>query len=184
MVAGLGVAAPFEDEIEAGVERELLEEVVVESRARRDADAARAVEREPDAQRGLRRRAHVAAAPLLRRRISRERGEQEVVVLAVAHGDADRVREDADDAAGGEQPVGDVARLVDRHVQEVRARRHRREAARMSSSDASRSRSSTIGATSGGDASAASASATESVDTCAGGCRAFSSAATSREASA
>jgi hypothetical protein len=40
MVAGLPVAAAVDDEVEAAVEGELLEQVVVETRARRDAHAA------------------------------------------------------------------------------------------------------------------------------------------------
>ena len=44
VLAGLEVAGRLEDEVEARVEGELLEEVVVEARARRHADAARAVE--------------------------------------------------------------------------------------------------------------------------------------------
>ena len=45
VVARLEVAGPLEDEVEAGVEGELLEEVVVEPGAGRDPHAARAVER-------------------------------------------------------------------------------------------------------------------------------------------
>ena len=44
VVAGLPVAAAVDDEVEASVERELLEQVVVEAGARRDAHAAGAVE--------------------------------------------------------------------------------------------------------------------------------------------
>ena len=72
----LGVAAPLEHEVEPGVERELLEEVVVEAGAGRDAHAALAVEPEAHAQRGLRRRAHVTHAssrPVRRRRASAAR---------------------------------------------------------------------------------------------------------------
>jgi hypothetical protein len=44
VVAGLEVAAAFQDEVEAGVERQLLEEVVIEACSGRDADPAGAVE--------------------------------------------------------------------------------------------------------------------------------------------
>ena len=83
-VAGLAVAAAVDDEVEAAVERELLEEVVVEPRAGGDAHAAGAVEPEPDADRRLRRRAHVRTLRDCGARLAGERREQEVVVLAVA----------------------------------------------------------------------------------------------------
>ena len=56
--AGLEVARAFEDQVEAGVERELLEEVVVQTGAGRDAHARGAVEREPDGDARLRGCAH------------------------------------------------------------------------------------------------------------------------------
>ena len=112
------------------MERELLEEVVVEARAGRDAHAALAVEAEPDAQLRLGRRTDVAHAPPLRRLLAGEGGEQQIVVLAVVHGDADAVVVDAHDAAAREQPVGELLRLVDRDEQEAAVRRQRRVAER------------------------------------------------------
>ena len=53
----------FHDEVEAGVEGELLEEVVVDLGAGLDSDATRAVEVEPDPDRRLGRCAHTPRAP-------------------------------------------------------------------------------------------------------------------------
>ena len=165
------------------MERELLEEDGRRAPPRRDPDAAGAVEPEPHAESGLRGRPDVARAPGLRRVRARERSEQQVVVLAVAHRDADAAAGDPDDAAAREQPLGELVRLARRAGREsshaTRAGRSRGQR----SSVARRSRSSITGATSGGERSAASASATESVDTGAGACRARSSAAVSRAAS-
>ena len=47
-------------------------------------------------------------------RLAGERREQQVVVLAVAHGDAHAVLVDAHDAAAGEQAVGELVRLARR----------------------------------------------------------------------
>ena len=104
MRAGLRVAAALEHEVEAAVERELLEEVVVEPGAGRDAHAA--LRRRAGAARGARSRRSRArgarCAPPAR--LAGERGEEQVVVLAVAHGDANRVVVDPRDAAAREQP--------------------------------------------------------------------------------
>src|SRR5207247_160288 len=63
MLAGLEVAFAFDDRVEARMERELLEKVVVEAGTGRDAHAARAVERKPDRDARLGRRAqHTRAA--------------------------------------------------------------------------------------------------------------------------
>ena len=62
VVAGLEVAGALDDEVEPGVEGELLEEVVVDAGAGLDADAARAVEPEPDGDPRLGGRAQVAGA--------------------------------------------------------------------------------------------------------------------------
>ena len=78
MVAGLPVAAAVDEQVEAAMERELLEQVVVETGAGGDAYASGAVETEPHAQGRLRRRANVPdAAPLrllARRRARRAAG--------------------------------------------------------------------------------------------------------------
>jgi hypothetical protein len=89
MVSGLPVAAAVDEQVEAAVERELLEQVVVETGAGGDAYASGAVEAEPHAQGRLRRRTNVPDAASLRLLAAGERGEQQVVVLTVAHGDAD-----------------------------------------------------------------------------------------------
>ena len=68
MVAGLEIAGALEHEVEPGVERELLEEVVVEPGAGRNAHAARAVEREPHREPRLGGRAQRAGAPAAARR--------------------------------------------------------------------------------------------------------------------
>ena len=92
VVARLEVAGPFEEQIEARVERELLEEVVVEAGAGRNAHAARAVEGEPGREARLRRRAQRACAPMTRRsdrrravEQPRKRLDQQVVVRCIAH---------------------------------------------------------------------------------------------------
>ena len=66
--------------------------------------------------------------PPLRRIGAGEGGEQQVVVLTVADGDADRVVVDARDAAAGEQARRDLRGVVHGHVEEVRLRRQRCEA--------------------------------------------------------
>ncbi len=191
VVAGLEVAGALDDEVEPRVEGELLEEVVVDAGAGVDADAARAVEPEPHRDPRLRGRAQVPDAPPGRGRDGRrpvehagERLDEQVVVLAVADRDPDPVVVRAHDQPLPEQRVAERAPVLDRDEEEVRLRRQRLEADRARAPSASRSRSSIAGVTSGGDASAATASAAESDETGAGACRAFSSAASSREASA
>ena len=49
--------------------------------------------------------------------------EQEVVVLPVAHVEADAVGEDADDEPAAQQRFAHALRFVERHEQEVRSRR-------------------------------------------------------------
>ena len=69
VVAGLAVTGAFEHQVEAGVEGELLEKVIVEAGAGGDADAALTVECEARREARLRRRADGArAAPSFRRR--------------------------------------------------------------------------------------------------------------------
>ena len=189
--ARLEVAHAFEHEVEPAVEGELLEQVVVQARAGGDAHTPGAVEREPDADPRLGRRAQVADAAAAgggdrRGPVERtgERLEQQVVVLAVADGDADAVGEDADDDAGAKQRLIEGGRLRGRarrgSSRATEAARARARAARAPAARAPRAR----GATSGGSASAASASAAESVETGSGAWRRFSSAAVSRSASA
>ena len=144
--------APSSDEVEAGVEGELLEEVVVDARAGVRRARGRAVEPEPHARCASRRsragggRGGRAGAATGRRPVerARERLEQQVVVLAVADRDADPVGEDPHDEPGAEQRRRRRASgSVDRDEEEVRrataaARGRARAAPR-----ASRSRSST-----------------------------------------
>ena len=63
MRPGLPVAGAVDDEVEAAVERELLEQVVVEPGAGLDAHEPGAVEPEPDADRRLRGRPHGPRPP-------------------------------------------------------------------------------------------------------------------------
>ena len=191
VLARLEVAGRLEHEVEAGVEGELLEEVVVEPGAGRDAHAARAVESEANADARLGGRADVADAASGRARDGRgpveragERLEQQVVVLAVADRDADPVREDAHDEARAEERCAERLRVVDRDEEEVRARRQRLEPERAQAAreplallDLRRRRRA-------GRRAPASASAAESVEIGAGAWRRFSSAAVSASASA
>ena len=62
VLTGLEIADALEHEVEPGVERELLEQVVVEPRAGPHDDAAGAVEAEAHAHPGLRRRAEMSDA--------------------------------------------------------------------------------------------------------------------------
>ena len=121
MVARLEVAGAFEDQVEAGVEGELLEEVVVQPGAGRNAHARRAVEREAYADPRLRGRAQAAHAAAScsrdgRRPVqdARERLDEHVVVLAVEDGDADAGRERPYGQPLPQQLVEELARLVRR----------------------------------------------------------------------
>ena len=106
VVARLEVAGAFEDEVEPGMERELLEKVVVEAGAGGDAHAARAVERDAHRDPRLGGRAQRAGAPTAARsdrrgpiEHPRERLDEQVVVRCVEHRDADRLRVGAHDQA-------------------------------------------------------------------------------------
>src|SRR5439155_10028766 len=68
VVACLEVALSLHDQVEPGVEAKLLEEVVVDAGSRRDAHAARTVEREPDGDSCLGRGAHGTNATAARLR--------------------------------------------------------------------------------------------------------------------
>src|SRR5439155_20910475 len=124
---GLEIADPFEDEIEAGVKGELLEQVIVQPGAGGDTDTAGAVERQTDANARLGRRAQAPRPPPAggNNRSGpperpRERFEQEVVVLAVADAEANAVWKDADDEPVPEQRLADSLGLLERDEQEVR----------------------------------------------------------------
>ena len=126
----LQIADRLQHEVEARVKRELLEQVVVEACARRDPHAARTVERQTYADACLRGGAQDACSSLAGR--SHRRGavehvceplEQEVVVLAVTHVEADAVREDTDDEPAAQQRFADALRFVERQEQEIRSRR-------------------------------------------------------------
>ena len=149
VVAGLEVAAsPSSDEVEAAVERELLEEVVVDARrrsrrARGPRRRARAARESPSPRSRARARTRRCGARLL----ARERGEEQVVVLAVAHGDADRrppnTRDDAAaPRAAARRPLPDRRPGRRRSSRATAAARSRARAA----PSASRSRSSITGA--------------------------------------
>ena len=106
--------APSSTRSKPGVERELLEEVVVEAGAGRDAHAARAVEREPRREARLGRRAQRPRTPTAARRDRRrpveqprERLDEQVVVRRVAHRDADRLGVGAHDDALAQQRVAE-----------------------------------------------------------------------------
>jgi hypothetical protein len=92
MLAGLEVAGPFDDEVEACVKGQLLEEMIVEACPRRDADSARAVECESYGEPCLCGRPQSSCAPATswrdgRRAFehARERLDERVVVLTVEH---------------------------------------------------------------------------------------------------
>ena len=68
VVAGLEVSDAFEHEVEAGVERELLDQVVVQAGSGSHSHAPGAVEREPHRQPRFGGRAQKAAAPAAARR--------------------------------------------------------------------------------------------------------------------
>ena len=112
------------------MERELLEQMVVEACARGDAHATRAVEAEPHAERGLRSRTNMPCASSLRRARALERGEQQIVVLGVAHRDANAAAGDAHDAAAGEQLSAIASGSGTGDEDEVRVRLERRVAER------------------------------------------------------
>ena len=188
VVAGLEIAGTLEHQVEAGVERELLEEVVVEPGAGLDAHARGAVEREPNreprlgggAQRRATRRPPADATGDGRssRRASVSTSTSSSTGSSTDTRIASGIR--AHDDALPQQQVAEREPVGDRDVEEVaRATAAARGRARAGTT-ASRSRSSSTGETSGGEASAAIASAAESVETGAGAWRAFSSAATSR----
>ena len=110
VVAGLEVAAALEHEVEARVERELLEEVVVEAGAR----ATRTRDAPSSASLTARRVSAVARTVRARRAPAgatgdgsiehpRERLDEQFVVLGVEHRDADRLGVRADDDAVTEQ---------------------------------------------------------------------------------
>ena len=123
--AGLEIAGCVDDEIEVPVEGQLLEQVVVEPRSRRDSHAAGAVEPKADTDRGLGRGAHIPCAPPDERGFACERREQKVVVVAIANGDADASSGRAHDEAVPQQSPGELRRLGHRDEDEVRVRPQR-----------------------------------------------------------
>src|SRR6187200_1038148 len=104
VVARLEIADSLQQEVEAGMERELLEEMVVEAGPCPHDDPARAVEPKADAHSCLRSRTQVPGRAFggwgdRGRSIERprERRQEQVVVLAVADVEADPVRVHTDD---------------------------------------------------------------------------------------
>ena len=107
VLAGLEVAGTLEHEVEPAVERELLEQMVVEPRAGRHANPSGAIEPEPDGDPRLGGGAEVAGGAVtrtLQHSVARavrppERAldcrEQQVVVLAIADADPDGAVEQA-----------------------------------------------------------------------------------------
>ena len=189
VLAGLEVAGRLEDEVEAGVEGELLQEVVVEAGARRDADAACAVEREADAHARLGGRPQVAHGRPPEPATGAGRSRARAIPPAGGRRPRDRgrspdpVREDAHDEPRAEERRAQLLRLLHRHEDEVRPRRQRLQP---ESAQAAREALALLHLreTSGGSASAATASAAESVEIGAGDWRRLSSAAVSASASA
>ena len=102
---------------------ELLEQVVVEPRAGSDAHASCPIQPEPHAHSGLRSRANMANAASRHVVVAGEHPEQQIVVLAIAHGDPDPASRQPDDAAAQEKPGADLHRVGGRDEDEVRARR-------------------------------------------------------------
>ena len=134
-VAGLEVAGALEHEVEA--RRGTRAARAGGRRARRRSRRGRGPRRRARGARGCRvsavartwraRRPPAAATGARPVERARERLEQQVVVLAVAHGEADRRPGRRGRRARAEQRVGDRVRLVDRDEEEVRARRQRLE---------------------------------------------------------
>jgi len=119
VVARFEVARTFEHEIEARMEAELFEEVVVDPGAGRDADAPLTIERKAGRKARLRGRADRAYAAPARDGGAAERFEQAIVVLAVEHRHAKRAGERAHDDPLREQVGRDLVGVVGRDVEEV-----------------------------------------------------------------
>ena len=134
VVAGLEVAGALDDQVEAGVEGKLLEEVIVDPGARVHHHAGGAVEAETDGDARLRGRTQVARAPPRRdgdgrRPVEqpRQRLHEQIVVDAVPdrHPDAAVVR--AHDEPLVQQPAGELAPVGVRDEEEVGVRGERRQ---------------------------------------------------------
>ncbi len=163
MIAGLEVARALDDEVEARVEGELLEEVVVDAGAGLDADPAGAVEPEPNRDPRLGRRAQVARAAPGRRRQpgagrSRSRASASTIRSSsrlVADRDPDPVVVGAHDEPLAKQRLAERAAVLDRDEEEVRAGRKRRQPDRAAAPRRAARAPRAPGCTSGGEASAA-----------------------------
>ena len=135
VVAGLEVAGAFEDEVEAGVERELLEKVVVEAGAGGDAHAARAVEREAHGDPRLGGRAQRAGAPPAARQRPARAGRATRASASTSRSSSGASSTEtriasgigAHDDALAQQRLVEREPVVDRDVEEVRVRLERRE---------------------------------------------------------
>src|SRR5690349_22225982 len=99
--------------------------MVVEAGAGPDVHTSGAVEAEPDADRRLRRRTDAAHRARRARLVAAQHAEERVVVVAVADADADAAGLPAYDAAVREQALVRPVDVVDRHIDEVRARGQR-----------------------------------------------------------
>ena len=138
VVARLEIAAALEHEVEAGVERELLEEVVVEAGAGRDAHAAGAVEREPHREARLGGRAHGARAPARPPAATGDGRSSTRASASTSRSSSSRSSTETRIASAYARTTMPCrssaspsrAAVVDGHVEEVRVRLERREAER------------------------------------------------------
>jgi hypothetical protein len=127
MRTGLQIAGGVDDEVEAAVKGELLEEVVVQPCSRFDTHATRAVQPESHAHGRLGGGANVADGASGRSIFACEYRKQEIVVFAIANCDPDPATRDTHDAAAHKEPGSDLSRIGRRHEDEVRMRRQRLE---------------------------------------------------------
>ena len=100
MRTGLKIAGAVDDEVEAAVKRELLEEVVVQPCSRFDAHTPRAVQPESHAHGCLGGGANMADAACRCSVLACEYREQEIVVFTIADGDPDPATRDTHDEIG------------------------------------------------------------------------------------
>jgi hypothetical protein len=129
---GLQIARGLEHEVEARMEGELLEKVVVQPRSGRHPNATRSVESQPNGDSCLRCRTKVAHAPAGGRRDGRrtierscQRVDQKIVVLGITDRDTDTVLEHPHDDPAAPERFAQGLGGFERDEEEVPARRQR-----------------------------------------------------------
>ena len=134
VVARLVITGALEDQVEAGMEGELLEEVVVQARTGGDPHTACTVESETGCEtcsavaRTVRATRRPPGATGTDARAGARVPRRQVVVRGVAHRSADRLRVRADNQSLAEKSVTEREPVLDRDVEEVRVRLERIEA--------------------------------------------------------